>query len=286
MDDYLRQQSFYLNSILVQYKKSKFYLENILKYYDISCDDNLGANLLNCHSDLFDHLRSKIFPDNKINQFTEKFFLSLICNNKRVEFYVVLADITARKEINFFIRFLNFFKKFTDHIVVHFLFVNWPILKHYYKNANIDKINQTYNLINKIIKQKLSTFTLDISNFLATDFPLRYNNGFFNQIFQCELKSIELCICDERLNSRKFSLETDLKWITHFYAHQRSLSHLGYNQAIFDLALRRSIGAYIDFTIQQFSKQENACILLTSELNKRFLKCYDTKNFIINIALS
>jgi hypothetical protein len=75
--------------------------------------------------------------------------------------------------------------------------------------------------------------------------------------------------------SNKPQLANDVAWISGFYARQRSLARLGPNQALFDLAMRRAIGKSVS----------GPGLLLTSELNQRFLACYRANVPIANIIV-
>jgi CRP-like cAMP-binding protein len=75
-------------------------------------------------------------------------------------------------------------------------------------------------------------------------------------------------------------LVRNLLWISGFYARQRSLQRLGPVQPPFDLAIRMAIGERV-----AAMPAEGVALLLTSELNQRFLNCYGPDLSIANIAL-
>ncbi|MFT3922331.1 MAG: cyclic nucleotide-binding domain-containing protein [Myxococcales bacterium] len=75
-------------------------------------------------------------------------------------------------------------------------------------------------------------------------------------------------------------LVRNLLWISGFYGRQRSLQRLGPVQPPMDLAIRMAVG-------QRASSMPATgfALLLTSELNQRFLECYRAELPIANIAL-
>jgi hypothetical protein len=80
------------------------------------------------------------------------------------------------------------------------------------------------------------------------------------------------------------SLAKDVMWCTSFYARQDSLSWLGEAQALFDLAIRRAIGQRISTEQTSHPHAESrVTAMVTLELHKRFLPCYEVPMPIINL---
>jgi hypothetical protein len=79
------------------------------------------------------------------------------------------------------------------------------------------------------------------------------------------------------------SLTRDVAWSTAFYARQASLSRLGERQALFDLVLRRALGARVSAEHAALGCEGGAAALVTLELHKRFLPCYAASLPVINL---
>jgi hypothetical protein len=80
------------------------------------------------------------------------------------------------------------------------------------------------------------------------------------------------------------TVRRDVVWSTGFYARQASLSLLGGRQALLDLAIRRAIGQRVATEhASQHPAENQAVALLTSELHKRFLPCYEASMPIVNL---
>ncbi|MDO6414142.1 hypothetical protein Q4F19_07095 [Sphingomonas sp. BIUV-7] len=99
------------------------------------------------------------------------------------------------------------------------------------------------------------------------------------------IKCVETAVSD--LGSADPSISRNLLWITGFYARQASLQKLGAAQPLIDLAIRTSIGRRVGDVYRRMSlPARHGFVLLTSELNGRFVQCYDDGMPIANIALA
>ena len=79
-------------------------------------------------------------------------------------------------------------------------------------------------------------------------------------------------------------LVRDVVWSTGFYARQVSLSRLGEQQALLDLAIRRAIGQRVSAEHASHPHWDDRVFaLVTSELHKRFLPCYAASVPILNL---
>ena len=88
------------------------------------------------------------------------------------------------------------------------------------------------------------------------------------------------------LHAAPADLARDLLWITGFYARQESLSRLGEQQPLTDLAIRRAIGrVYGDLFAIGPRDVPLASAMVTSELNRRFVGCYASRVPVVNIAV-
>ncbi|HWE62953.1 MAG TPA: hypothetical protein VHB98_14665 [Chloroflexota bacterium] len=79
-------------------------------------------------------------------------------------------------------------------------------------------------------------------------------------------------------------LARDIAWSTGFYARQVSLSRLGQQQALLDLAIRRAVGQRISAEQQsQAAADGRIAALITLEMHKRLLPCYAASIPIVNL---
>jgi hypothetical protein len=273
----------YVESIHKQESISIDFLKNLINLYQKSFNEPYVTTVIERHQKLFSLLRSKIFPDNLLHQFTEDFFYAFIAQNKTVHLYCVLASPTALKELRQFINFITIFKLFDSYFISpHFILVDWP-------SANANTPDSAFlNLIDQIdntLKAQLNLYHLHVVSPLENH---QLRKSYFDASFTEEFEHIRQLIDSfaNTLYHQKTDLDVDIMWATNFYDRQDSLHELGREQAILDLEIRRGIGAYINRKLEQFSPLNQSCFLVTSELNKRFLKCYATKAPIINITVN
>lgn len=272
-------------SIIKQKEISCDLLKKLISSSQHSINELYARTVIEQHSKLFSQLRSKIFPDNLIKKFTEDFFYTFIDKNKEINLYCVLAGTTALNELQYFVRFIEIFNLFEATLFsLHFLLVDWPDLNNISTRSNSNFLN-IVNQIDTELDEKTDRYHLHVVSCLADrQLETPYLDLTFNEQFQHIMQLIERC--DNILYRQKTDLDVDIKWITNFYDRQKSLHPLGHKQAILDLAIRRGIGAYITTKAEVLNRINKSCFLITSELNKRFLKCYAAKVPIINITVN
>lgn len=279
------QKEHYFFAIDSQRRISFNFLNQLLNSNQTLIQQNLVPELLWLHDSLFNHLRSKVFPERSIEQFTQDLFHGLVSRSKVLEFFCVLSDSTALKEVNYFINFVNLYKNFESSIKINFVFTYWPIVDHNCQVVSkptslMDRLEQ----INQLLQNNVGCFDLYLASpeegYFANADPLFFKE--FQQI------NDQVCHCRKEAEYDS-SLMNDIQWITSFYQRQHSLCQFAPNQAIYDLCVRRALGAYVARkyeTLKGGTYNDRAYFLITSELNKRFLKCYNAQSPILNISIS
>lgn len=239
--------------------------------------------ILNLTNNIFNHLRSPIkknFLDDLakgiINQFKKE--------KLQAFFNCVLASVTAVEELPYFLKFIDFWHDQGFEIKANFLLVRWENL--------VEVEHLDFPERNKQFIRELDALNALISGHVVESkiIPINWVHSkeedleltdeichFFDHI----LEVFQMVNYQDKLDN---VLKRDINWIVHFYERQDSLKALGKKQALLDLAIRRAIGHYVEK--QWVSQQEHDLyLLITSELNKRFLDCYNSSTPITNIKV-
>ena len=175
--------------------------------------------------------------------------------NRVLEFYCVLADSTALKEVNDFINFINIYSWLKNNIKIHFILVNWPSIDKNFKplSTNQPLLNTRDNIL-RLLDNKLLGFNLHlVSPWKETSLNSYIDPSFCNDFQQINHQIKEIHINKIECPS---SLKHDINWIKEFYKRQRSLSRLAPTQSIFDLSIRRSIGVYVARKFNEINKEK------------------------------
>ncbi|SHO56680.1 hypothetical protein [Vibrio quintilis] len=249
------------------------YLKQLSVKTPLPIDHFIFKNMI---SDMYDCLHSKIHPKNCHKKFVDIIISSIDRTHScPLKLVCVLASPTATKEILFFLNFISIFNRYGINVTVDFLLIRWEYCRESQEYSTL-YMNKKFKIqteeIKKIITQK------DSKNYQLSVIEIKQDN------YTGEILGPEL-FRDSYLELTQLPLEDkkrarDLDWIKNFYSRQHSLSRLGVEQAILDLAIRRGIGRYIE---EAFRPEPG--ILLTSELNARMLKCYNTNTVITNLSL-
>lgn len=274
-------------AIELQRRRSIGLLLGLIKTNKMLIEQSSIGKLLSLHNSIFDYLRSKIFPEKTIDKFTEDLFHTFICQNRLLEFYCILAESTALKEVNDFINFVNICNWLKHNIKIHFILVNWPSIDTNFKPLSTNQsLLNTRDKIFGLLDNKVLGFELH----LVSPWEEKTLNSHIDPLFCHEFQQMNHQIKQIYVNKIKgsLSLKNDINWIEKFYKRQVSLSRLAPTQAIFDLSIRRSLGVYVARKFDEINKEKSksAYYVITSELNKRFLKCYKSQSSIINIFIS
>jgi len=224
---------------------------------------------------LYSALRSPVFPKKGYMPLAEA-LADCFSRSRALRVRGVLASPTAIHEVPFFLKAADTFRTHGLEVDLRFLMVRWENF--------VDVCDQP-------LDERASTFEAQVSEVRAVlarhdwsdakvdaidvavgrdNQTLRAPRDFEESIARLEAGAKDMSALPPRVSK-------DLLWITGFYARQASLHRLGEFQPRLDLALRRAIG-------RRFSAETGGpAVMLTSELNKRFLPCYDAALPMMNI---
>lgn len=224
---------------------------------------------------LYRAMRSPVFPKKGYVPLANA-LAACFSQSRALRLRGVLASPTAIHEVPFFLKAADTFRKHGLAVDLRFLMVRWENF--------VDVHDQP-------LDQRASTFEAQVSEVRATVArhewseavvePIDVAVGNGNQTLRAP-RDFEESIARLEAGAKDMSalpprVSKDLLWITGFYARQASLHRLGEFQPRLDLAMRRAIG-------RRFSAETGGpAVMLTSELNKRFLPCYDAALPMMNI---
>lgn len=233
-------------------------------------------------ADLYAILRTPIFPKRAYLSFGDALLNATASEGHSVKLYGVLASTTADKETSSFLRCAAIFRRYGFTPRVRLLLVRWE------------------NLVD-IRRQDLGTRAHSFAQQVRSATEQARYAGFAEAItpidVEIDAESAEILYpADVGAWSRRVtaamreprhacpSLARDVTWSRDFYARQTSLSQLGEEQALLDLAIRRAVGQRLS-AAQESEAQGDSVVsaLITSELHKRFLACYAASLPILNI---
>lgn len=254
------------HAIALQKEKTDIFIK---QFHDL-CEPHLHLieEVLEKNNQIFNRLRSKIYPENRLSQFAQHVHESYVEETPPMTLIFILASPTATKELPPIIQFIKLFCAFKVKPIIHFLFVEWPDLESL-KNQDMEKIHQKFNLsfeeTKTIINQYVDKPSINVLN--------------YNQIVKYVAVSEKALLHDK-------DFQTDLAWIEGFYEREDSCYKFCSKQAFFDLGARRLVALYSQDNIPHFNKFSDRIYLITTELNKRFLKCYRSPYTILNITVN
>lgn len=229
---------------------------------------------------LFSRLRTPVFPKRAHDPIAAGFYQSALSHG-RAELHVALASTTAMAEIATFIDLAQTIQAagLTAEMHVHLVrwenFVDVAHLTTHMREAAFAEAREKVatTLADARLRFVISTIDVAIAGTLAE------TSGPTDVLGLLALLDSPLRIGDAELGRHR-------DWITAFYARQRSLQRLGEVQPLVDLAIRTAVGRRAAASCRQHADTHSgACLLLTSELNQRFLPCYGDRIPIANISL-
>ena len=246
-------------------------------------DDILSDRLFLFIQNLYPLLRSQIFPKKGYLYLAESLYRTALKNESTVHLRVVLASPTAVAEIGHFLQCANIFRKHGFKLDLKLLLVRWENL--------IDARNKKASFRQMVFEQQIQDVRYIIveENFSEAELiPV-------NVEVDCDSGALlgpqDFCECFDQVlrashnpDDADSTLLRDLLWSTNFYGRQASLSRLGKEQVLIDLAIRRAIGRrfYTEYSFLE-QKESKVFAMLTSELNKSLLRCYNSTIPTINI---
>ena len=252
------------NSILLQKERIEDFLKNLHSSYR-DTDNNKLNHLIHTNNLIFNKLRSKLFPDKNLEAYSKHIYEATLFSDEPMVFSFILSSSTAIKELPEIFHFIDALNTFKTKPIIHFIFVEWPNLQAIEKQNSIE------------IRNDLSVFFNNTLSFLKNHLEnphvkkISYEHIIHHMDDTGELKKDE-------------NFVTDLTWIENFYERQNSYCYASPKQAFFDLVARRLVTKVTEESVIHNNLSQEKNYMVTTELNKRFLKCYRSHCTILNIA--
>ena len=238
-------------------------------------NNSLDRRLIEKNTTIFKKLRSKLMPENHLSHYAENYYNAYQGHGRPMTFVVILASDTALKETPKFINFIQDFNFLKVKPQINFILLNWPNLNDIVqlsKNQRSQKFTPLMEKLHKYLKDHLIDYKLH-----PIDLEFNHNSIVSPKIFALEFKNV--------IEQLQGEVQQDVAWIQNFYQRENSFKNLDNNQALIDLAIRRGVAQWAEKNIFNVHQNSAMNFLITSELNKRFLKCYRTEYAIFNVAL-
>lgn len=233
--------------------------------------------LKNLLEQMYRRLRTPVFPK-KYNKTLVNSIHKAYSGEKKLSIRGILASPTAKEEIPFFLRVMKIFESHHTFCDFELLLVRWDYLNSPQSKEDFEK---TVESVKDCIT--LYGYSRNILNVVDINVEIDSEKAEGPANFKEWFNKIN--IADQQDINISKDLNTDLIWITQFYNRQKSLQDLGKKQALFDLAIRRYVGDRFSNEFMNSKNSETPFLILTSELNRRFLKCYRTTLPIANILV-
>jgi hypothetical protein len=228
--------------------------------------------------DLYALLRTPIYPKGSYRALTAALAQAVAGGDNRISLYGVLASPTAMAEIGPFLKCVDIFRQCGFAPQLCFLLVQWENLiesREVSPPARARRFAQQVLTVSQVARH--AGFG-DVVVPLTVDLDVSSGLMLHPRAFRDWSHRIARTVREPRTADRADS--RDVAWSTQFYARQRTLSRLGEQQALLDLAMRRAVGDHISAA---HAAQERPGVMITSELHKRFLPCYAAALPILNL---
>lgn len=232
-------------------------------------------------------LRTPLFPKKTHDAFASGLYdgLSMM---KPVEVHVVLASPTALVELDSFLAVLAVLQSIAPRIALRMHLVRWKNLVDVARSDLVRRSKDFLNLHQRVASRIAAS---GFSDWVVMPIDVAVTHPPAGNLIGCVIGPMDVVETIERIEAALAApelaepeLSRNLAWATAFYARQRSLQSLGPEQPLFDLALRTSVGKRV-IASRTAVTSGGVFLLLTSELNRRFLPCYGSGLPIANIAL-
>jgi hypothetical protein len=231
---------------------------------------------------LYAMLRTPIFPKGTYRALGESLVRAIDNRDTTIHLRGVLASPTAAVEVESFLRCAAIFAQHGFMPDLTLLLVRWDNL--------VDLQRQSSRALTHAFQEQVHAITAQTrrAGFMDAVIPVNVDIDAHTTDVRYPLDvrdwSHRIARAARALRTTDTALTRDVAWTRGFYARQASLNHLGEGQALVDLALRRAIGQRISQDYLSRPRVEDEVFLLvTSELHKRFLPCYDAAAPILNI---
>lgn len=235
-------------------------------------------------AELYSMLRSPIFPRRAYQVVAGILVRGAVGASVGVRLNGILASSTARAEIRSILRCADAFRRHGINPLLHLYIVEWE---------NLSDLHQ------RRASPRTSSFAADIrdvesaaelAGFANTVLPISVEiDGDGPYITSPpDFREWSHRVVDAAHDSTRApaDLARDVTWTRSFYGRQSSLSRLGDRQPLVDLTIRRAMGQRISSQSSHLAEGiPHMSVIITTELHKRFLRCYATTFPILNIEV-
>jgi hypothetical protein len=252
------------------------------------CDALIGARhgiqeqLAPLVADLYAVLRSPIYPKRAYLSLADTLLKTVESGKKHISLYGVLASPTAVTEAHSILYCATLFKRygFTPHVKL--FLARWENLVEIPGQSAASRARTFAYQVRAVTEIARQAQFADAV--IPIDVQVEREGG--EILYPLDVQDWSRRVLSAAADPRGAdpTLAKDVAWCAGFYARQSSLSWLGEPQALFDLAIRRAIGRRI--SAEQASHahiEDQVTAMITLELHKRFLACYDASVPIINL---
>lgn len=235
-------------------------------------------------AELYDLLRTPIFPKGSYKAVAET-LVHATGGTSRLHLHGVLASPTAALELPAFLRCAGLFEHYGCAPRLTLWLVRWENLV---ETRDQDAAARARAFAWQV--QRVSEAARQAGYAEAvTPIDVEVDTSVGEIIYPLDFSrwSRRIAVALQEPRAADPALGRDLAWSRDFYARQASLSRLGQEQVLLDLAIRRAVGQRVSEQCgaDGDERADGTVLLLTSELHKRFLPCYGASTPILNIDL-
>ncbi len=233
-------------------------------------------------ADLYAVLRSPVYPKRGYLALADTLLKTVESGKKHIHLYGVLASPTAVTEAHSILYCATLFRRygFTPHVKL--FLARWENLVEIPGQSAASRARTFAYQVRAVTEIAQQAQFADAV--IPIDVQVESESGEILYPLDLHDWSRRVLSAAADLPGADPSLAKDVAWCAGFYARQSSLSWLGESQALFDLAIRRAIGRRISAEQAAHAHvADQVTAMVTLELHKRFLSCYDASVPIINL---
>jgi hypothetical protein len=233
-------------------------------------------------ADLYAVLRSPIYPKRSYLSLADTLLKTVESGKKQITLYGVLASPTAVTEAHSILYCATLFKRYGFTPRLKLFLARWENLVEIPGQSAASRARTFAYQVRAVTEIARQAQFADAV--IPIDIQVESERGEILNPPDVQDWSRRVLSAAADLHGADLTLAKDVAWCAGFYARQSSLSWLGEPQALFDLAIRRAIGRRISTEHASHAHMEDqVTAMVTLELHKRFLSCYDASVPIINL---
>jgi hypothetical protein len=233
-------------------------------------------------ADLYAVLRSPIYPKRSYLSLADTLLKTVESGKKQITLYGVLASPTAVTEAHSILYCATLFKRYGFTPRLKMFLARWENLVEIPGQSTASGARTFAYQVRAVTEIARQAQFADAV--IPIDIQVESEHGEILNPPDVQDWSRRVLSAATDPRGADLTLTKDVAWCAGFYARQSSLSWLGEPQALFDLAIRRAIGRRISAEHASHAHiEDQVTAMVTLELHKRFLACYDASVPIINL---